>query len=202
MKLYYSPGACSQAVHLALVEADIPHTLVKVDLTSKRTEAGEDYLDINPMGYVPALELEDGQVLTEAPAILQFVADLNPKANLAPENGTLGRVRLQEQLNYLSSELHKAFGPFFAADKPEGEAREQALTKLSNRLDALERHLSGKQFILGDEFTVADAYAFVVASWSHVINFDLGSHPTIQDYVDRIANRPAVKAVYKAEGLA
>ena len=203
MKLYYSPGVCSQSVHIALNEAGLAHTLEKVDLATKTTETGADYARINPLGYVPALELDDGEILLEAPAILQYVADLKPKAGLAPANGTLDRVRLQEQLNYTATELHKSFGPFFAPVKPEGALRDQALTKLGKRFDALEARLSdGRPYVMGDTFTVADAYTFVVASWAKLIDFDLGSLPRVRDYIARVAKRPKVTEVLQREGLA
>jgi len=203
MKLYYSPGVCSQAVHIALNEAGLNHSIEKVDLPAATTEGGADYRKVNPLGYVPALELEAGEVLLEAPAILQYVADLRPETKLAPANGTLDRVRLQEQLNYTASELHKSFGPFFAPVKPEGALREQALTKLTKRFDALEARLSdGRPYVMGDNFTVADAYTFVVASWAKLIDFDLSGHPRIREYVERVANRPKVQEVLQREGLA
>ncbi len=203
MKLYYSPGVCSQSVHIALNEAGIDHMIEKVDLANKTTESGADYTRINPLGYVPALELEDGDVLLEAPAILQFVADLKPETSLAPANGTRERVRLQADLNYTASELHKSFGPFFAPVKPEGALKEQALTKLAKRFDALEARLAdGRPYVMGETFTVADAYTFVVASWARIIDFDLTAHPRVRDYVARVANRPKVREVLEREGLA
>jgi len=203
MKLYYSPGVCSQSVHIALNEAGIDHRIEKVDLTAKTTESGADFARINPLGYVPALELDDGEVLLEAPAILQYVADLKPEAGLAPANGTRERVRLQAELNYVASELHKSFGPFFAPVKPEGALKDQALTKLAKRFDALEAKLAdGRDYLMGDRFTVADAYAFVVASWAGLIGFDLSSHPRVQAYVARIAARPKVRETLEREGLA
>jgi glutathione S-transferase len=203
MKLYYSPGVCSQSVHIALNEAGLDHVIDKVDLASKTTESGEDYNRINPLGYVPALELEDGEVLLEAPAILQYVADLKPEAGLAPANGTRARLRLQAELNYTASELHKSFGPFFAPIKPEGDLREQAWTKLERRFDALEARLAdGRPYVMGDEFTVADAYTFVVASWTKMIDFDLSNRPHIRAYIERVAARPKVHEVLEHEGLA
>jgi glutathione S-transferase len=203
MKLYYSPGVCSQSVHIALNEAGIDHMIEKVDLAKKITERGNDYTRINPLGYVPALELEDGDVLLEAPAILQYVADLKPEAGLAPANGTRERVRLQAELNYTASELHKSFGPFFAPVKPEGALRDQAWTKLGKRFDELEARLSdGRAYVMGETFTVADAYTFVVASWAELIDFDLSDRPHIRAYLERVANRPKVRDVLRREGLA
>lgn len=203
MKLYYSPGVCSQSVHIALNEAGIDHLIEKVDLANKTTESGADYSRVNPLGYVPALELDDGDVLLEAPAILQYVADLKPEAELAPANGTRDRVRLQAELNYIASELHKSFGPFFAPIKPEGALKDQALAKLRKRFDALEARLAdGRPYVMGDRFTVADAYAFVVASWAGLIGFDLSGHPSVQAYVARVGARPKVREVLRREGLA
>lgn len=203
MKLYYTPGVCSQSVHIALNEAGIDHEIEKVDLVEKTTESGGDYTKINPLGYVPALELDDGDVLLEAPAILQYIADLKPETGLAPANGTRDRVRLQAELNYTASELHKSFGPFFAPVKPEGALKEQALTKLSKRFDELEARLAdGRDYVMGNRFSVADAYTFVVASWAGVIDFDLSGYPLVSAYVERVAGRPKVQDVLKREGLA
>lgn len=203
MRLYYSPGVCSQSVHIALNEAGIAHRIEKVDLATKITETGTDFSLINPLGYVPALELDGGEVLLEAPAILQYVADLRPETGLAPANGTLDRVRLQAELNYTASELHKSFGPFFAPVKPTGALKEQALGKLCKRFDALEARLSdGRSYVMGDRFTVADAYTFVVASWAKLIDFDLSGHPRVRAYVARVAARPKVREVLEREGIA
>lgn len=203
MKLYYSPGVCSQAVHIALVEAGLDHQIEKVDLATGTTESGNDYKKINPLGYVPALELDDGEVLLEAPAILQFVADLKPETGLAPAPGARERTRLQAQLNFTASELHKSFGPFFAPVKPEGALREQALAKLGKRFDALEARLAdGRAYVMGDRFTVADAYTFVVCSWAPAIGFDLGQRARVRAYVDRVRARPDVQDTLRREGLA
>lgn len=203
MKLYYSPGVCSQSVHIALNEAGIEHLIERVDLANKATESGADYSRVNPLGYVPALELDDGEVLLEAPAILQYVADLRPESGLAPANGTRERVRLQSELNYTASELHKSFGPFFAPAKPEGALKEQALAKLAKRFDALDAKLSdGRDYLMGDNFTVADTYTFVVASWAGLIGFDLSGHPHVRAYVERVRARPKVQETLRREGLA
>lgn len=202
MKLYYSPGVCSQAVHIALSEAGVPFTLERVDLSTKATEHGTEYNRINPLGYVPALELDDGEILLEAPAILQYVADLKPELGLAPANGTLDRVRLQAWLNFTASELHKSFGPFFAPVKPEGALKDQALTKLRKRFEMLEARLHDKrQYVMGNAFTVADAYTFVVASWAGLIDFDLSAFPHVRSYIARVADRPTVGQVLQREGL-
>lgn len=203
MKLYYSPGVCSQAVHIALSEAGVPFDLDKVDLSAKTTERGADFSRINPLGYVPALELDEGEILLEAPAILQYVADLKPESGLAPASGTLDRVRLQEQLNFTASELHKSFGPFFAPVKPEGALKDQALAKLRKRFEMLETRLNdGRRYVLGDTFTVADTYTFVVANWAGLIDFDMSPFPNVRSYIARVADRPKVKEVLQREGLA
>lgn len=203
MKLYYTPGVCSQSVHIALREAGIDHSIERVDMATKKTESGDDFLKINPLGYVPALELEDGDVLLEAPAILQYIADLNPGSALAPANGTRERVKLQEQLNFIASELHKSFGPFFAPIQPEGALREQALAKLGKRFDALNAMLSnGKGYLMGDKFTVSDTYAYVVANWAGIVGIDLSPWPKVQAYISHVGARPHVLEVLKREGLA
>lgn len=202
MKLYYTPGVCSQAVHIALREIDADHELDKVDLSTRRTESGTDYTAVNPLGYVPALELDNGEVLLEAPAILQYLADLKPEAGLAPAPGTLARVRLQQHLNFIASELHKSFGPFFAEVKPEGTADEQARKKLRSRFDALEALLAdGRDYILGATFSVADAYAFVVVSWAKLIGLETAGWPHVEAYAARVGARPRVREVLQREGL-
>lgn len=200
MKLYYMPGVCSQAAHIALNEIGANFTLDKVDGGTKKTESGRNFLDINPLGYVPALELDDGSVFLEAPAILQFLADRKPESKLAPAAGTADRVRLQEHLNFVATELHKSFGPFFAPVKPEGALRDQALTKLTKRFDALDTLLSDQRsYLMGDTFTVADAYAFVVASWAPLIDLDLKPWPHVRNYVARVKERPHVQAALRRE---
>lgn len=202
MKLYYTPGVCSQAVHIALAETNADFALEKVDLAAKRTESGGDYRQVNPLGYVPALELDSGEVLLEAPAILQYVADLKPESKLAPAAGTLERVKLQQQLNFTASEFHKSFGPFFAAVKPEGAAREQALTKLEARFDVVDALFAdGRPYAMGETFTVVDTYMFVVASWTKLIGMSLGKWPHVEKFVQRIAARPRVQQVLEREGL-
>lgn len=202
MKLYYMPGVCSQAVHIALSEMGVDFDLEKVDGATKTTESGADYRSVNPLGYVPALALDDGAILLEAPAILQYLADSKPDAGLAPAAGSMDRVRLQQHLNFIASELHKSFGPFFAPIKPEGAVREQALAKLCTRLDAVEAMFAdGRRYIMGEGFTVADAYLFVVASWTSLIGLDLERWPQVRDYVARVAERPPVHQVLKREGL-
>jgi len=202
MRLYYKPGACSLSSRIVLAELGVAHESVKVDTETGRTETGSDYRGINPKGYVPALELENGQVLTENPAILQFLADSNPSANLAPPPGTVDRARLQEWLNFTSSELHKAFSPFFSGRKLDEEEQKRAHATLERRIGDVDRWLSdGRKFGLGDKFSVADAYLFVVLNWCNFINVDLKRWPHVAGFVARVAGRPAVRKAMASEGL-
>lgn len=199
MKLYYSPGACSLSPHIALRELGLPFTLVKV--ASGKTEAGIDYRTINPKGAVPCLELDDGQRLTEGPAIVQYLADRKPESGLAPPNGTLERARLQEWLNFTTSELHKRYGTLFnKAAQPEWKAAVRQ--QLAEQLAHPAAHLASRPYLVGDRFTVADGYLFVVLSWSRWVEVDLSPFPSLGAYSGRIAARPAVQAALKAEGLA
>jgi glutathione S-transferase len=201
MKLYYSPGACSLSPHIALREAGIAFEAEKVDLGSKKTESGADYKAINPKGYVPALRLDDGKLLTEGPAIVQYIADQNPCSKLAPASGTPARYRLQEWLNYITSELHKSVGSLFNSKMPK-EWQDQVKEGISGRFDFLSKQLGGKSYLTGDTFTVADGYLYTVLSWTGHLGIDLGKWPVLKAYVDRVAQRPAVQAALKAEGLA
>jgi glutathione S-transferase len=201
MKLYYSPGTCSQAPHIILREAGFDFVIEKVDLKSRKTESGADYLAINPHGYVPALEIEPGLVLTEGPAIDQYLADRKPGSKLAPANGTLERYQLQSMLNFITSELHKSFSPLFKPDFPaEGKTAYKEL--LGKRFDYIEEQLARQEFLMPWGFTIADAYFFVVSGWSGLVGIDLAKWPSIKAYRQRIAERPAVQAALKAEGLA
>lgn len=201
MKLYYAPGACSLAPHIALREAGVAFDLEKVDLAARKTEKGRDFTAVNANGYVPALELDGGEVLTEGPAIVQYIADRTPAAGLAPANGTLARARLQEQLNFISTELHKSFSPLFKSDSTEAE-KDKARTKVRSRFDHVERLLAdGRAFLAGDAFTVADSYLFTVARWTQPTGIGLDAWPHLKAYVARVSGRPAVQAALKAEGL-
>ncbi|WEZ85382.1 glutathione S-transferase N-terminal domain-containing protein (plasmid) [Rhizobium sp. 32-5/1] len=202
MLLYFKPGACSLSVRIILNELNLPFESVEVDTQTGMTIDGADYRAINPKGYVPALQIEPGIVLTENPVILQYLPDLRPQAGLAPAAGTLDRIRLQEWLNFTSSELHKAFGPWFSGRALEENEQSRAEINLARRIDDVERGLSdGRCFILGQTFTVADAYLFVVLNWSGFIGFDLARWPKVAAHVARIAMRPAVRAALVAEGL-
>jgi glutathione S-transferase len=200
MKLYYSPGACSLSPHIVLCEAELPYTLEKVDLSAKKTDAGADYLKVNPKGYVPAIELDDGQILTEGPAVVQYLADRVPEKKLAPPSGTMERYRLQESLNFTTSELHKAYGELFNKSAPE-EWKDVVRKRIGARLDVAARQLAGKRYVLGDKFTVADAYFFTILRWSKWVDIDLTAWPDVANYVERVAGRPAVQFAMKEEGL-
>lgn len=201
MQLYYAPGACSLAPHIVLREAGLPADVVKVDLAARQTADGADYLQVSPNGYVPALRLDDGQVLTEAQVILQYLADRKPEAGLAPPAGGLERYRLQEALGFIATELHKGFGPLWNPAMPEA-AKQLAREKLAERLSHLNERLGTSAFVFGDRFTVADAYAFTVANWTNVHKIELGPWPNLRAYMARIGERPAVRAALEAEGLA
>lgn len=200
MKLYFSPGACSLSPHIALREATLPVELIKVDLRSKKLEDGSDFRNVNLKGSVPALELPNGQLLTEGPAIVQYIADQAPESGLAPEAGTLERYRLQEWLNFITSDLHKNFMPLF---NPEASADSKAwaTTYLQKKFDYVAQKLSSQSFLLGEQFTVADGYLFTVLSWTKLVNLDLGKWPVLVSYLQRIAARPKVQEALRAEGL-
>ena len=199
MKLYYSPGACSLSPHIVLREAGADFSLVRVDLKTKKTENGDDYLAINPKGYVPTLELDNGELLTEGPAIIQYVADLHPAAGLAPPPATLERARLQEWLNLISTEVHKSFSPLFRGVGEEW--KNAALDNISRRLGFIARHLATRPFLLGEQFSVADAYLFVVLGWTGFVKIDMSPWPELQAFSERVGARPAVQAAMRAEGL-
>ena len=200
MKLYYSPGACSLASHIALYETGLPFEIDRLIKTTKMTVGGEDFMQINPKGYVPTIKLDDGSILTEGAAVLQYIADQKPDSGLAPKAGTIERYRLQEWLTFISSEIHKSFSPFFNKDATE-EVKTNSRNHLIKRLAYVETQLANNPYLMGDHFTVADAYMFVVVNWSNHVGFDLGPFPKIQEYLARIAVRPAVQAAMKAEGL-
>lgn len=197
MKLYSTPGTCSMASNIALHEAGIPFELVKVDKRTKRTN-GIDFLTINPKGYVPALQLDDGQVLTENVVVLQYIADLNPAAKLAPPAGTWDRYRLQEWLSFINSELHKSFSPLFSSEAPE-DMKTYARNILAKRLAYIESALGDKKYLLGDQFTIADAYLSTVLGWGTHVAVDIG--PRLKAYVDGVRARPHVIEAMTAEGL-
>ena len=199
MNLYYSPGACSLAPHIVMREAGIPVELKKVDLKAKQFEGG-DYKQVNGKGYVPAVKLDDGSVLTEAPVIMQYLADQKPDAGLAPKAGSMERYRLQEWLNFITSELHKGMGNFFNPALTD-EWRKGVTDRLALRMDWLAKQLDGKKYLMGDKFSVADAYLFTILNWAGPSKFDMSKWPTLQEYHKRVAARPKVQEALKAEGL-
>ena len=201
MKLYYSPGACSLASHIALEEAQLPYTTVKVDLGSKRTADGGDYLAINEKGYVPTLVLDNGGALTENAIVLQYIADQNPGTDLAPAHGTFARYRLGEWLNFIASEIHKGFGPLWNAMNPD-EVKETARRNLAKRFAYVEKRLASTPYLMGDIFTIADAYLFVLVNWTDHLGVDLTPFPSLRDFRARIKARPAVQKAMRDEGLA
>jgi glutathione S-transferase len=200
MKLFYAPGACSLSPHIALREAGARFTLQKVDLQTKKTQANADFLDVNPQGYVPALQLESGQVLTEGTAIVQYIADIFPNSQLAPAAGTAGHYKLLEWLGFISSELQRNLGSMFnPALTP--ELKESVMALLAKRLNWLATQLEGKTYLVGDRFTVADGYLFTILNWSNFVGLDLSPWKTIQGYMARVGSRPSVVAALKEEGL-
>jgi len=199
MKLYFSPGACSFSPHLALREAGLDFDLVKVDLKNHTLAAdGSDFLAINPKGYVPVLELDNGERLTEGLAIVQYIADLRPELGLAPASGLFERYRLQEWLAFINSEIHKGFSPLFRATTPD-EAKAAAREALLNRLAYVARHLDQNDFLMGKQFTVADGYLFTVLNWGQWVGVDIQQWPSIAAYFERLSGRPSVSAARAAE---
>jgi glutathione S-transferase len=200
MKLYYYPGACSLAVHIVLREAGYTFDLVKVDLRKHLTETGEDFYAINPKGYVPALRLDDGAVLTEDATILLYLADQKPTTQLAPPVGTMEHVRLTEWLNFISTEIHKTLGALFHP-KITPEWRDAQIKTFNRRCKILAAALDEQPYLMGERFTVADAYLFTVLGWTNMFKLDMSKWPAIGGFVGRVADRPAVQAAMKAEGL-
>ncbi len=201
MKLYYAPGACSLSVHIALAESGLPFDAEKINLRAqpRLTADGTDFAAINNKGYVPALVLDNGEVLTEGPAIVQYIADQVPAKRLAPANGTLERYRLQEWLNFISTEIHKGFAPLWNPAASEAE-KTGAWDKLSKRLDWLAPQLAGRDYLLGD-YSVADGYLFTCLNWTKPLQRSLDAWPVVQQYLARVAARPAVQSALKDEGL-
>ena len=200
MKLYYTPGACSQAPHIALREAGIDFTWEKVDLKAKTTESGQDYRKINPKGYVPALEVKPGVVMTELAVLLQYLADLVPASKLAPPPDSAERYALQTWLVFIATEIHKGFSPMFKPTLSE-EGKDVFRQILATRLDYVQSELSQREYLMPGGFSVADIYLFVTTGWATRLNYDLSRWPAIVAFRERIAQRPAVQAALKAEGL-
>ncbi|CAN7165476.1 MULTISPECIES: glutathione transferase GstA [Acidovorax] len=200
MKLYYSPGACSLSPHIALQEAGLAYTPVLASTKSHKLQDGTDYYTINALGYVPVLELDSGERLREGPAIVQYIADQVPDKQLAPANGTLARYRLQEWLTFIGTELHKGFSPLFNPATPE-EYKPMVRERLLQRLQWVDGQLAGKQYLMGDQFTVADGYLFTVTNWTQPTKLDISGLANLAAYRERVGARPAVQAAMKAEGL-
>ncbi|WP_087742900.1 MULTISPECIES: glutathione transferase GstA [unclassified Acidovorax] len=200
MKLYYSPGACSLSPHIALHEAGLAFTPVLASTKSHKLQDGTDYYGINPLGYVPLLELDNGERLREGPAIVQYIADQVPDKQLAPANGTMERYRQQEWLTFIGTEVHKGFGPLFNPATPE-EYKATAREQLLKRLQWVDSQLASKQYLMGDQFTVADGYLFTVTNWAGFVGLDLSGLAHLAAYRERVGARPAVQAAMKAEGL-
>jgi glutathione S-transferase len=200
MKLYYAPGACSQAVHILLHETGLAHKSERVDLRAKRTESGADYWAINPKGAVPALDLGNGEVLTENAAVLQYLGDLYGDDSMLPPVGQLRRYRVLEWLNFIATELHKGFGPLWNPEAS-AESKQAARDLLAKRFDYAEKRLGAGPFLLGDHFTIADPYLFVIANWTGIHDIDIGRWPGLVAFVRRMKERPAVQVVLRAEGL-
>lgn len=200
MKLYYAPAACSLAVHIVAREAGLTFDLAKVDLGKQLTEDGEDYTQVNPKGYVPALRLDDGQVLTEVSVLVQYLADQKSELGLAPKVGTMARYRLLEWLNFVSSEIHKTFSPLWKPDTSEA-AKQNAKDLLGKRFDYLAQSLGTKPYLMGEAFSVADAYLFTVLNWTNFHRIGLDRWPVLKDYLGRLGERPAVKEAMQAEVL-
>jgi glutathione S-transferase len=201
MKLYYSNGACSLSPHIALREAGLPFDLVRASTKTHALDDGTDYYTINPKGAVPLLELDNGERLSEGPAIVQYIADLAPASKLAPPNGTFERARLQEWLNFITSELHKGFSPLFNPATPDAY-KEIAIANLHKKFAYVDSKLAGRDYLLGDTFTVADGYLFTVTSWAGYVKLDLSAYKNLAAFMAKVGARPHVQAALKAEGLA
>jgi glutathione S-transferase len=200
MKLYYAPGACSLSPHIVSREAGIDLEFERADIAQKKTESGKDFWGVNPKGQVPVLEIDNGQKLTEGPVIVQYLADQKPGSGLVPAPGTIDRYRVQEWLNFVASEMHKTYGPLFRPTTPE-EFKVLSREVIGRRVAWLDKELAGKQYLMGDKFTVADAYLFTVLRWSPRVGVDLSKSPNVTAYIERVAARPKVQEALKAEGL-
>jgi glutathione S-transferase len=200
MKLYYAAGACSLSPHIVLLEAGLPFSLEKVDLKTKKTAAGIDFLTVNTKGSVPALQLDDGRVLTEGPAVVQYLADQKPDSGLAPRAGTFERYQLMEILNFITSELHKTYGPLFNS-KISADWKASLLLNLAKKFAWLSGFLGNKTYLMGNTFTVADAYLFTILRWSGRVGVDLAPWPVLTAYQSRVAQRPKVEQALRDEGL-
>jgi glutathione S-transferase len=200
MKLYYSPGACSLSVHITLRESGMAFTLVAAPTKTHQLADGTNYYSINPLGYVPLLELSDGTRLTEGPAIVQYIADQVPEKNLAPSNGSVARAQMQGWLNFIGTELHKGFAPLFNPATP-AEYKPMVIEKLLSRFQWVDQHLGGKKYLMGEAFSVADPYLFNVSNWAPLVKVDISNFSNIATFRERMRERPTVQEAMKAEGL-
>jgi glutathione S-transferase len=200
MKLYYSPGACSQAPHIVAREAGLPIEIEKVDLRNRTTASGRPYLEVNPKGYVPALEVEDGTVMTEVSALIQYLADQVPNSDLLPSAGTAERYKVLEWIGFIATEIHKGFGPLWNPTTPDA-VKQATKEKLHQRFAHLDEELEGQSYLTGERFTVADAYLFVVTNWSNHHGVSLADYPNLTAFMKRVAARPKVQEALRAEGL-
>lgn len=200
IKLYYSPAACSLSPHIALIESGLPYEIIRADMKTKRTEDGQDYLTISPKGKVPAIVTADGQLVTEGAAIVQYIADQAPKSGLAPANGTFERTKLQEWLNFIATEIHKGFSPLWNAATPEAY-KTIVLENLNKNFKVLESHFAANKFLLGDNFSVADGYAFTCLNWTTPLKVSLEAYPKLKEFMARVSQRPSVQKALKEEGL-
>jgi len=200
MKLFYTPGACSLSPHIVLNELDLPYSVEKVDLKTHTTASGTDFYTLNAKGYVPALQLDNGEVLTEGPAIIQYLAEQKPQANLLPPAGSLERARVQEWLNFIGTEVHKTLAALFNPSIS-AEAKSKTIETFGKRLGLVEKALQGKDYLTGKAFSVADAYLFTIVNWAPMLGIDLTPWPTVMQFQKRVASRPAVQKTLQAEGL-
>lgn len=200
MKLYYGPGACSLAPHIVAREAGISLTLDRIDWKNGKFESGETVADVNPKGYIPVIRLDDGSTFTETGAMIQYLADQNPGSGLAPAAGTMARYRLMEWINFISTELHKGFGPLWRADNPQS-VKDNAIAALNKRFAYLDAHFAKHAFLMGETFTAADAYLFTIVNWTNFHKLSIATYPKLVDFMARVAARPTVQAAMKAEGL-
>ncbi len=200
MKLYFTPGACSLAPHIALREAGLQFDIDKVDLATKKTASGEDFMKVNPKGYVPTLQTGDGNVLTEAGVLVQYIADQKPESGLAPKPGTMERYRMMEWINFIATEIHKGFGPLWNPQAP-AETKAAATAALGKRFETLNAHFAAQPYLMGNTFTVADGYLFTVVNWANFHKMDLSKWPKLGEFMGRVAARPKVQEALRAEGL-
>jgi glutathione S-transferase len=200
MKLYYSPGACSLAPHIVAREAGLSLDLEKIDLANRTTASGRSYLEVNPKGYVPALQVQDGTVMTEVSALIQYLADQAPQAGLIPAAGTPERYKVLEWIGFIATEIHKGFGPLWNPTTPDA-VKQATKERLFQRFAYVDQQLDGRSYLTGERFTVADAYLFVVVNWTNFHGLSLGDYKNLAAFMERVAARPKVQEALQAEGL-